>query len=157
MLLRMWRRAAGHEPGVVVGAEGGERDFPQAGEQLLLGRAERLLKGGVHRLFDEAAGGVRAMADGEKRRVSEGGVDVPQGDLRQVARQRSSAAVPLLRPDIALLPEAGHRPPDHDRVGGQHPGKGFRRDGTRLFRHVQQDVKHTGQSTVASHVTYDGT
>src|SRR5262245_19212224 len=57
VLLGLWRRAAGREPGVVVGAERGEGDFPQPGEEPLFRLAERLLKGGVHRLFDEAAGG----------------------------------------------------------------------------------------------------
>lgn len=157
MVLRRWGVAASHQPRVDVGAEHGERDFAKASEQQFLRVMKCVLKCCVHGLFDEAARGFGAIADGEERGTAQRCINVAQRHFRQVAGQRPPAAMSLFRVHIPLLSKTRHDPPDHHRIGVHHLGQVFRCDRSRLLRHVEQDVKYPGKSAVSHHVTYDVT
>jgi hypothetical protein len=77
-ILQIMGSATGHEAVVKVGAQHGQRHFAKAGKQQRLRLVECLVEGGIHGLFDEAAGRLRPVTNGEKRRAAERGVDVPE-------------------------------------------------------------------------------
>src|SRR6185437_5493731 len=106
-MLQIIRSIAGHEVGVDVGAQPGQGYVAKARKKQRLRLVEGRSEGGIHGLFDEAAGRLRPVANGEKRGRAERGVDVAQREIREVSGQRPPAAMPLFRPDIALVPEAG--------------------------------------------------
>src|SRR3954447_12386895 len=66
-VLQVVGSAVGGEAAVEVGAQHGQRHLAEAREQQRLRVVERLVERGVHRLFDEASGRVRAVAHGEQR------------------------------------------------------------------------------------------
>ena len=70
---------------VKVGAERGEGDPAELGQQQRLGFAKGLVHRGVDRLFDEAAGRLAPVAHGEEFGSAERLVDVAQGHGLEIA------------------------------------------------------------------------
>ncbi len=136
--------AASGETLVKIGAQPGERHFAKALKHELLGFLKNMVKGGIHRLFDEAAGRFATVADGKKRGAAKRGMDVAQGDLLQVTRQRPAPSMPFFRSHKSLIAQSGHGSSNHHRVRCQHPGKVFGGDRDFLFCQVKQDMEYVG-------------
>jgi hypothetical protein len=94
-----------------------------------------LLKRSVHSLLDETTWGFGPMSNSEERRASDRNINVPQRHLRQVTRQRPTAAMSLFGPHVPLLSKTSPDSPDNHRIGRHHLGEVFRSDRPRPLHH----------------------
>lgn len=98
----------------------------------------------VDRLFHRAIRCGASIAECKERWGSYAVVDVAQSDGGEIARQRPTAAMPFFRPNIALLAQARHHPPDYDGIGLHDARERFGCDRAWPLRHMQKDVQDAG-------------
>lgn len=136
-----------------IGAEAAEGDATEPFEQQSLGVLEGRAEGRVDGLLDDAGRRIAAVPHGEDPGRAEGDVDVTQRHVVEVAGQRPSPSVTLLGCHEAEVAQATHQTAHHDGVRTHDCSQPFGRHRSLELSHVEKDVKHARQTTVASHAT----
>src|SRR3546814_7165168 len=91
------------------------------------------------------------VADREETRPADRTVDVKQRYGLKVGLDRPAAAMPLFRPDVARVPQAGHRPAHDDGIGAEHASDLVRGHPAFMARPVAQHREHSRDAHVNAH------
>ena len=108
----------------------------------------------VDHLFDDTRGCVITVAQSQQGGLTNGLVDVTQGDSGKVAGEGPTTTMSLHGVDPSRLSQARQRPTYNNRVGlqkGPHLLRGHR---SLVVRQMQQEMKDQGKAAVSIHVTY---
>src|SRR3546814_5859228 len=93
------------------------------------------------------------VADREETRPADRTVDVKQRYGLKVGLDRPAATVPLFRPDVARVPQAGHRPAHDDGIGAEHARDLVRGHRAFMARHVEQHMEHSREARSEEHTS----
>ena len=100
-----------------IGAQFGQSDVAEAGEQKRLRFIEGTAQRGVDRLLDKTVWRLGTVADRQKSGASESLINVAQRDFRKIAGEHPAAAMALFGANEPLIAKTGHDPAHDNRMG----------------------------------------